>query len=109
MTQKTSETTLTSISTSTINTTKPETTMGTYIDMGPTIQRIDQNEKEEIEDEIIIQETTATAEIGVNSKWNILRVILRSEFFVLATISLSPHVRSAIIVGNSVHLIADGM
>ncbi len=28
-------------------------------------------------------------------------------FFVLATISLSPHVRSAIIVGNSVHLIAD--
>ncbi len=29
--------------------------------------------------------------------------------FVLATISLSPHVRSAIIIGNTVHLIADGM
>ena len=28
---------------------------------------------------------------------------------ILAIISLSPHVRSAIIVGNTVHLIAEGM
>ncbi|CAF0956358.1 unnamed protein product [Adineta steineri] len=80
-----SETTLTSPST-----TKQDTTMGTYIDMGPTIHRTDSNLEEKIEDEVIGKETTATAEIGVNT-----------------TISLSPCVRSAIIVGNSVHLIAD--
>jgi len=33
----------------------------------------------------------------------------KTTLFILATISLSPQVRSAIIVGNTVHLIADGM
>ncbi|UJR32012.1 hypothetical protein I4U23_019482 [Adineta vaga] len=88
MTKETSETTLTSAST--LNANKQDSTMGTYIDMGPTISKIDQNQEENIEDEVIVKETTATAEIGVNT-----------------TISLSPCVRSAIIVGNSVHLIAD--
>ncbi|CAF4883101.1 unnamed protein product [Rotaria sp. Silwood1] len=88
MTKQTNETILTS--TSTINTNKQETTMGTYIDMGLTMQHSNQNQQQEIHDEIITKEPTATAEIGVNT-----------------TISLSPHVRSAIIVGNSVHLIVD--
>ncbi|CAF1475169.1 unnamed protein product, partial [Adineta ricciae] len=88
MTKQTSETMLTS--TSTLNTNKQDSTMGTYIDMGPTVPKIDQNQEEDIKDEVIIKETTATADIGVNT-----------------TISLSPCVRSAIIVGNSVHLIAD--
>lgn len=35
-------------------------------------------------------------------------VELPVESFILATISLSPHVRSAIIIGNAVHLIAEG-
>ncbi|CAF1260158.1 unnamed protein product [Rotaria sordida] len=88
MTKRTSETILTS--TSTINTNKQESTIGTYIDMGLTMQHSDQHQQQETQDEIITKEITATAEIGVNT-----------------TISLSPHVRSAIIVGNSVHLIAD--
>ena len=36
--------------------------------MGPTSQKSDQNQQEEIQDEVIIKETTATADIGVNSK-----------------------------------------
>ncbi len=68
LTKQTNETILTSTSTSTININKQETTMGTYIDMGPTIQESDQNQKEEIEDEVIVKETTPTADIGVNSK-----------------------------------------
>ncbi|CAF2594206.1 unnamed protein product [Rotaria sp. Silwood2] len=67
-----------------------ETTNGTYIDMGTTVQKLDQNQPEEIHDERIIKETTTSKDIGVNT-----------------TISLPPHVRSAIIVGNSVHLIAE--
>jgi hypothetical protein len=66
ITKQTTETILTS--TSTINTNKQETTMGTYIDMGPTVQNTDQNQKEDIEDQVIVKETTATADIGVNSK-----------------------------------------
>ncbi|CAF3881710.1 unnamed protein product [Rotaria magnacalcarata] len=88
MTKITSETTLTS--TTILNTTKPESTMGTYIDMGLALPKSDKNPTQETEDEIITKEPTATAEIGINT-----------------TISLSPYVRSAIIVGNSVHLIAD--
>ncbi|CAF4681793.1 unnamed protein product, partial [Rotaria sp. Silwood2] len=88
MTKRTSETMLTS--TSTINTNKQETTMGTYIDMGLAMPHSNQHQQQETQDEVITKETTATADIGVNT-----------------TITLSPHVRSAIIVGNSVHLIAD--
>jgi hypothetical protein len=69
MTKKTTDTIVSS--TSTLNTNKQEATNGTYIDMGPTIQKTDQHkeeEEEEIEDEVIVKETTATAEIGVNSK-----------------------------------------
>jgi hypothetical protein len=47
---------------------KQETTIGTYIDMGPTDRKSDQNQQEEITDEEIIKETTATVDIGVNSK-----------------------------------------
>ena len=66
LTKKTTETVLTS--TSTINTNKQETTTGTYIDMGLTIQKAHQNQEQKIEDEIIIKETTPTADVGVNSK-----------------------------------------
>ncbi len=70
LTKQTTDTLLTSSSsTSTININKQETTMGTYIDMGPTIHKSNQNQTEEIQDEIIHKETTATAEIGVNSKF----------------------------------------
>ncbi len=69
ITKQTTDTLLTSSSTSTININKQEPTMGTYIDMGPTIQKSNQNQTEEIQDEIILKETTATAEIGVNSKF----------------------------------------
>jgi hypothetical protein len=74
LTKQTCETTLTSTLTSTLtlNTNKQESTMGTYIDMGPTVQKPTQNQQEEIEDEISIQEITATAEIGVNSKFDYL-------------------------------------
>ena len=82
MTKNTSETTLTSTSTSTINTNKQETTMGTYIDMGPTIPKSDQNQEEEIEDEVSIKETTATADIGVNSKYFTFFFIV--EYFISA-------------------------
>lgn len=74
MTKKTSDTTLTSTSTSTINTNKQEMPMGTYIDMGPTIPKSDKNQEEKIEDEVIVKETTATADIGVNSKSIIARL-----------------------------------
>jgi hypothetical protein len=67
MTKQTSQTTLTS--TTTIQTNPPESAMGTYIDMGPTVSKADQHEEEQIEDEIIVKETTATADIGVNSKF----------------------------------------
>jgi hypothetical protein len=67
LTKKTCETLLTS--TSSINTNKQESTMGTYIDMGPTINKTDENQEELIEDEVAVKETTATAEIGVNSKF----------------------------------------
>ncbi|CAF1104589.1 unnamed protein product [Rotaria sordida] len=70
---------------------KQETTNGTYIDMGPTISKIDSDQQEEIHDEKkIIKEITTSTDIGINT-----------------TISLPPHVHSAIIVGNSVHLIAE--
>ncbi|CAF5075184.1 unnamed protein product, partial [Rotaria magnacalcarata] len=69
---------------------KLETTIGTYIDMGPTVYKTNQNQPEEIHEEEIIKETTATVDMGVNT-----------------TISLPPHVRSVIIVGSSVHLIAE--
>jgi hypothetical protein len=68
MTKNSSETTLTSTSISTVNINKQETTMGTYIDMGPTIPKSDKSPEEKIEDEVIGKETTATADIGVNSK-----------------------------------------
>jgi hypothetical protein len=42
--------------------------MGTYIDMGPTVHKSTQDQQEETEDETSVQESTATAEIGVNSK-----------------------------------------
>ncbi|CAF3652612.1 unnamed protein product [Rotaria socialis] len=88
MTKRTSETTLTSATI--LNTSKPESTVGTYIDMGLALPKSDTSPTQETDDEIITKEPTAIAEIGVNTM-----------------ISLSPHVRSAIIVGNSVHLIAD--
>ncbi|CAF2034142.1 unnamed protein product [Rotaria magnacalcarata] len=69
---------------------KLETTIGTYIDMGPTVYKTNQNQPEEIHEEEIIKETAATVDMGVNT-----------------TISLPPHVRSVIIVGSSVHLIAE--
>ncbi|CAF3293596.1 unnamed protein product [Rotaria socialis] len=69
---------------------KLETTIGTYIDMGPTVHKTDQNQLEEIHEEKITKETASTVDMGVNT-----------------TISLPPHVRSAIIVGSSVHLIAE--
>jgi hypothetical protein len=48
---------------------KQETMAETYIDMGPTIQKSDQNQQEEIKDEKeIIKEPTATVDIGVNSE-----------------------------------------
>jgi hypothetical protein len=68
ITKNSSETTLTSTSISTVNINKQETTMGTYIDMGPTIPKSDESPEEKTEEEVIVKETTATAEIGVNSK-----------------------------------------
>ncbi|CAF3534576.1 unnamed protein product [Rotaria sp. Silwood1] len=72
------------------STNKHETTNGTYIDMVPIVQKVDQNQSEEIHDDKPIKETTTSTDIGVNTM-----------------ISVPPHVRSAIIVGNSVHLIAE--
>jgi hypothetical protein len=45
-----------------------ETNIGTYIDMGSNVRKPDQIQAEERKDERIIQEPTATVEIGVNSK-----------------------------------------
>jgi hypothetical protein len=36
--------------------------------MGPTDKKSDQNQQEEITEEEIVKETTATVDIGVNSK-----------------------------------------
>lgn len=90
-------------------------TNGTYIDMGPTTIKADENQSETLKDETVVHEqTTSTVEIGVNSSFSIEKHFFATRnksvgFFSLsAIISLSPHVRSAIIVGNSVHLIADG-
>jgi hypothetical protein len=41
--------------------------------MGPTNQNSTQSQQEEAEDEASIQETTATAEIGINSKFDYLQ------------------------------------
>jgi hypothetical protein len=71
ITKKTSETTLTS--SSSISTTKQEPTNGTYIDMGPTVKNTDQNQEEQLEDEAIVEETTATVDVGVNSKFQITK------------------------------------
>lgn len=65
LTKQTSETILTS--TLTINTNRTEPTQGTYIDMGPTTPKANQNLPEEMEQEISMEETATTAEIGVNS------------------------------------------
>lgn len=65
LTKQTSETILTS--TLTINTNRTEPTAGTYIDMGPTTPKANQNLPEEMEQESGMEETATTAEIGVNS------------------------------------------
>ena len=42
--------------------------MGTYIDMGPTVEKPVQHIQEKNEDEILEEQRTGTAEMGVNSK-----------------------------------------
>jgi hypothetical protein len=39
--------------------------------MGPTVHKPDQNPQEEIKDEETVKETTATTDVGVNSKLTI--------------------------------------
>jgi hypothetical protein len=58
-----------------ISSNKQDTTIGTYIDMGPTVQ----NQDEEIKEVEMIKEPTATVDIGVNSK-NIHRSIVEFYF-----------------------------
>jgi hypothetical protein len=55
----------------TLSSIKQETTNNTYIDMGPTVHKPDQNPQEEIKDEETVKETTATTDVGVNSKLTI--------------------------------------
>ena len=43
-------------------------TTGTYIDMGPTVPKVDQQQEEETKDETIVEETATTVDMGVNSK-----------------------------------------
>jgi hypothetical protein len=62
--------TTTAILTSSSN--KQETTIGTYIDLGPTVQKSDLNQQEEIQEEERVKQTTATVDIGVNSKLELL-------------------------------------
>ena len=68
LTKQTNETLTTSVSTTTMSTSKPESTMGTYIDMGPTVHKQEERFEEQIENKTIEEESTATADIGVNSK-----------------------------------------
>lgn len=78
MTKRTSETLLTS--TTTLNTTRQESTMGTYIDMGLTMPKTDQHQIQESQDDVSTKETTATAEIGVNSKFEKPRILIIKKF-----------------------------
>lgn len=73
-----------------IQRTEPEMKLGSYVDMGPATKEI--NEKiETIEEEKEEEEEKRKVDVGVNT-----------------IISISPQVRSVIIVGNSVHLISEG-
>ncbi|CAF1415184.1 unnamed protein product [Adineta ricciae] len=67
---------------------KEEMSEGTYLDMGPPSQRV--NENQEVEKQARNDETTVKVDIGVNT-----------------IISIPPAVHSAIIVGTTVHLIAE--
>lgn len=70
MTKKTSESNLNptqSASTNTLDPNKSINTMGTYIDMGPTVVKTDVQQEEKFEEETIIQETSTNVDVGVNS------------------------------------------
>lgn len=57
------------LSTATTKHSKPETTIGTYIDMGPTVEKPDHHKQEEIHEEKLSKETaTTTVDVGINSK-----------------------------------------
>ncbi|CAF1049680.1 unnamed protein product [Adineta ricciae] len=67
---------------------KQEMSEGTYLEMGPPSQRV--NENQEVEKQVRNDETTVKVDIGVNT-----------------IISIPPSVHSAIIVGTTIHLIAE--
>ncbi|CAF0809759.1 unnamed protein product [Adineta steineri] len=77
---------LTSLISSSSSVNRQETTIGSYIDMGPVNEKTDHTQQLEM----IAEEPKATRDMGVNT-----------------TISIPSYIRSAIIVGGAVHLIAE--